>query len=228
MTIKAKWIICGAIGAGFAGLIAFGASESNKIARAKRADNLTDAQKCIAVYSSDIIKGTTSHCDNVRTDWLSAEVIEKFKDALVKHKKVQADKEARRKEEDRAREEAIAKREQKRQAEIAAEQKAFRDAGWWEQAPGIFVRWCTRGPNKCSSGGVIGDSSYALMEVWCKERACGDIYAQVNLMDSSQVVGWTNDTGFGDRGAKVTLTFDSYRDDWNQAELVKFRARGSW
>lgn len=228
MNNKTKWIIGGTAAAGFAGLIAFGAIESNKIAEAKRADNLADAQRCISVHSSDLIKGTTSRCDNIRTEWLSAEVNENLEAALVKHKQVKADQEAHRKEVARLKKEAAAKREKERKAKIAAEQKAFRDAGWWEQQPGIFVRWCTSGPNRCSSGGVIGDNKYSLMEVWCKERPCGDIYAQVNLMNGSRVVGWTNDTGFGDRGAKVTLTFDSYRNDWNQAQLAKFSARGSW
>lgn len=58
----------------------------------------------------------------------------------------------------------------------------------------------------------------------CKERACGDIYGRVNLISSSGVVvGWTNDTGYGDIGQKVQLTFDSYQDGWEKAQLTELR-----
>jgi hypothetical protein len=49
------------------------------------------------------------------------------------------------------------------------------------------------------------------MEVWCKERACGDIYARINIMDgrNGPVIGWTNETAYGGIGQKVILTFQS-------------------
>ena len=104
-------------------------------------------------------------------------------------------------------------------------EQSFREAGWWEQEPGIFVRWCTE---SCPNNEVIGANSYWLMEVWCRERACGDLYAQINIENrQGQVVGWTNDTGFGDHGAKVVLTFQKHSvTGRSSASLVKFNARG--
>ena len=98
--------------------------------------------------------------------------------------------------------------------------------GWTaSDHPGIFWRWCTKDP-ECSSDGVIGDGSYVLMQVWCKERACGDIYAQVNLVnDSGVVVGWTNDSGYGGFGQKVQLTFDPTQDNWKTAQLTELNVR---
>jgi len=115
--------------------------------------------------------------------------------------------------------------------EAAAAKEAaakFKAEGWWEQADGIFVRWCTQ---TCSSAGVIGDASYWLMEVWARDRAAGDIYAQINVMKNGTVVGWTNDTLFLSQGQKGILTFTKYLPGSGsnyQAQLVKFNARGSW
>lgn len=96
--------------------------------------------------------------------------------------------------------------------------------GWTETGTdGIYFRFCTENP-ECSSGAVIGDNRYVLMQVWCKARACGDIYARVNLLnDAGTVVGWTNDTAYGDVGQKVQLTFDSFQEDWVNARLTEFQ-----
>jgi hypothetical protein len=94
--------------------------------------------------------------------------------------------------------------------------------GWKvSEHEGIFWRWCTNDP-ACSSDRVIGDGSYVLMQVWCKDRPCGDIYAQVNLINAQDVVvGWTNDSGYGDIGQKVQLTFHATQDDWETARLTQ-------
>lgn len=84
-------------------------------------------------------------------------------------------------------------------------------AGWSSTGKkGIYWKWCSSG--ECNTSKVIGDNSYALMQVWCKEVACGNIYGRVNLLDDNDVViGWTNDTGYGDAGQVVQLTFDSFQ-----------------
>ena len=50
--------------------------------------------------------------------------------------------------------------------------------------------------------------------VWCKERACGDIYARMNILNGGTVVGWTNETAYGGYNQKVVLTFGSYTQGW--------------
>ena len=45
--------------------------------------------------------------------------------------------------------------------------------------------------------------------VWCKETACGNIYAKMNILNNGVVVGWTNDSAYGGYGQKVVLTFGS-------------------
>lgn len=88
---------------------------------------------------------------------------------------------------------------------------------------GVFWRWCTDG---CDSSKVIGDAGYVIAEVWCRDTACGDIYGRVNLInEQGTVVGWTNDTAYGDVGQKVLLTFDSYQD-FKSAQLTELNIRG--
>ena len=110
-----------------------------------------------------------------------------------------------------------------KEIQLAAAKK-LAQAGWREQLSGIYVRWCTK---TCSQADVIGDSTFALMEVWCKERACGDIYAQVNFVKNGTTVGWTNDTLYLGYGQKGVLTFQKYGyEGGGSVQLVKFTARG--
>jgi hypothetical protein len=120
--------------------------------------------------------------------------------------------------------------ESERNAKIA-EAKAQADAkfkaeGWFELEPGIYGRWCTE---TCSTAEVIGDQAYWLMEVWAKDRAAGDVYAQINVIRNGVIIGWTNDTAYIDRGQRAVLTFGKHGIDnpsQHQAQLVKFNARG--
>ena len=110
-----------------------------------------------------------------------------------------------------------------KELQLAAAKK-LAEAGWREQLSGIYVRWCTK---TCSQADVIGDSTFALMEVWCKERACGDIYAQANFVKNGTTVGWTNDTLYLGYGQKGVLTFQKYGYEGDgSVQLVKFTARG--
>jgi hypothetical protein len=118
---------------------------------------------------------------------------------------------------------------QKQQAAAAAVEAAKpkpADPNGWRQSdhPGVYWRWCDS-PD-CSTNKVIGDNSYALAQVWCKTRACGDIYARVNFIsDSGVVIGWTNDTGYGDYGQKVQLTFQSSDSEWSKVRLTELNIR---
>ena len=110
----------------------------------------------------------------------------------------------------------------------AAEAK-FKAEGWWEKKPGIFVKWCKNASNSypkrgdCPYTDTYMDSVWRMM-VWCKERSCGNIYAKINILQGSDgpVVGWTNDTAYGDYGQKVVLTFQT-SSNGNTASLVEFK-----
>ena len=125
---------------------------------------------------------------------------------------------------------ASKKRQAAAEAKIA-EAKAQADAkfkaeGWFQLEPGIYGRWCTK---TCSTAEVIGDQAYWLMEVWAKDRAAGDVYAQINIVRDGVIIGWTNDTAYIDHGQRAVLTFGKYGlndPGQNQAQLVKFNARG--
>jgi len=83
----------------------------------------------------------------------------------------------------------------------------------WESTSkqGVYQKWCKTG--ECDTGKVTEGQRYSILMLWCKEAPCGDIYGQVNLYNGSGVVvGYTNDTGYGDKGEKVLLTFSSYQD----------------
>ena len=112
----------------------------------------------------------------------------------------------------------LEKAEQKRAAEAK-----FKAEGWWEQKPGIFIRWCGGKNAPCPGRESYQDYSWRAM-VWCKERACGDIYAKLNISQNGTVVGWTNETAYGGYGQKVVLTFGSYTH--GNGQLVEFIARG--
>lgn len=116
---------------------------------------------------------------------------------------------------------------QAKQAAADIERRAeLRAEGWFQVSPGIYGRWCN---DTCSKAEVIGDASYWLMEVWAKDRAAGDIYAQVNIEKNGVVIGWTNDTAYLSKGQKGVLTFSKYlpgSGSQYQADLVKFSARG--
>lgn len=112
-------------------------------------------------------------------------------------------------------------------SEAAASAPPAAPEGWTAtDTPGVYWRWCEESDN-CSSDKVLGDSGYVLALVWCKDRACGDIYGRVNLINAEGVVvGWTNDTAYGDIGQKVQLTFSSYVDSWKKTQLTELNIRG--
>jgi hypothetical protein len=94
----------------------------------------------------------------------------------------------------------------------------------WETTSkeGVYSKWCKVG--ECDTSKMSGQQGSILM-LWCKEQACGDIYAQVNLINASGVViGYTNDTGYGKKGDKVQLTLSSY-SNFSNIELTELNLR---
>ena len=110
-----------------------------------------------------------------------------------------------------------------------AEEERLRAEGWWEPQSGILVRWCNKTSNRypdqgdCPLTDSWHDNVWRMM-VWCKEKACGDIYAKINIKQGTDgpVLGWTNETGYGDFGEKVILTFQD--GTYGAAYLVEFKA----
>ena len=168
----------------------------------KKADNLYSAKRCITGHSPlpEKAKAAFRECELVELDLLPEESKADFSKALAKNEAFKAEQAAKLEAEAEKRRKWQAAQAKKAAQEKAAAEAKFKAEGWWEQQPGIFARWCTK---TCSRAGLIGDSAYSLMEVWCRDRACGDIYAQVNFIRNGSVVGWTNDTlylGYGQKG----------------------------
>ena len=186
------------------------------------ADNKTAIDRCIE------LKGDTGACDRIKTTRAyvpngyqpTIDIALGLRKDALKQAKAEAEKQA------------AARKERKAAADAKiAEAKAQADAkfeaeGWFQLEPGIYGRWCTK---TCSTAEVIGNQSYWLMEVWAKDRAAGDVYAQINIMRDGVIIGWTNDTAYIGRGQRAVLTFGKYglnNPGQHQAQLVKFNARG--
>jgi hypothetical protein len=176
----------------------------------KKADNLNSAKKCITSHSplSQKANAAFRDCELVKPDLLPEEIKPDFTQALAKNEAFKV----------------VQLKRQAEQAKNAAKAKAaaeakFKAEGWWEQKPGIFVRWCSKGPY-CPGKRSYQDYSWRAM-VWCKERACGNIYAKLNIIQNDIVVGWTNETAYGGYGQKVVLTFGS--STRGSGRLVEFK-----
>ena len=204
-----------AIALAFAGIKVATDQSAAKALAAKIASNNSNAQVCIS------LKAASVRCDQVDKSLLEGDLLASFEEIIVDRQAIVAKKAelrnaalAKMKAEENARKERVA-------AENRASAAKFKAEGWWEQEDGVFVRWCT---NTCSNEAVIGSSRYSLMEVWCKERACGDIYAQVNFERNGTTVGWTNDTLYLGYGSKGVLTFQRYGSSGSaRTKLVKFQ-----
>ncbi|QNI68489.1 hypothetical protein [Synechococcus sp. BMK-MC-1] len=139
--------------------------------------------------------------------------------------KAEADRVAAREAADKALAEQKRQRE-KAAAEARAAEAKFKAEGWFELATGIYGRWCT---DTCSKASVIGNQIYWLLEVWAKDRAAGNIYARVNILQNGTVVGWTNDTAYLSKGQRGVMTFAKYLPGYGSnygAQITEFNARG--
>lgn len=95
----------------------------------------------------------------------------------------------------------------------------------WEATSkeGVYSKWCNRG--ECDTSGAMEGQRYSILLIWCKENACGDIYARANLLNASGVViGYTNDTAYGNLGDKVQLTLASY-SNFSEMRLTELNLR---
>ncbi len=150
----------------------------------------------------ECIKTSGNICLSIKTEFLDDELLASVKPLIEEQRKIKEEK------------------------EIAAAK--FKAEGWWQPKRGIFVRWCenasSRYPKKgdCPRTDSYLDTVWRMM-VWCRDTRCGDIYAKVNLSQTNDgpVIGWTNDTAYGDYGQKVILTFQSSANV-RYADLVEF------
>ena len=203
--------------AGLSGLAAIGAivGPSEELI----ADNKANIDRCIE------LKGDTGACDRIKTTRAyipngyqpTTDIALGLRKDALKQAKAEAEKQAAARKERKAAADA-----KLAEAKAAAEAK-FQAEGWWEQEPGIFVRWCGGDYGYCPGKASYQDYTWRAM-VWCKERACGDIYARLNISQNGTVVGWTNETAYGGYGQKVVLTFGSHTR--GSGRIVEFNARG--
>lgn len=204
--MKKRYLLAGIAATALAGLYAIGQGPAKEEAARY-------ANSCI------MLKGDTDRCDQVAKSLLDGATRVSFNKAMEQRQALKDQAKARQVREESERNAKIA------EAKAQADAK-FKAEGWFQLEPGIYGRWCTE---TCSTAEVIGDQAYWLMEVWAKDRAAGDVYAQINVIRNGVIIGWTNDTAYIDRGQRAVLTFGKYGIDnpgQHQAQLVKFNARG--
>ena len=215
------FVACGVVGVG---AIGFGVNRYQagvaKAEAAKIEDNLSSAKRCINAQSPVIPKAAFRECDLVNLDLLPDEIKPDFNSALAKNEAFKAEQAAKLEAEAEKRRKWQAAQAQKAADEKAAAEAKFKAEGWWEAKPGIFMRWCSKVPCPGPTSNGYSDYTWRAM-VWCKERACGDIYAKLNISQNDIVVGWTNDTAYGGYGQKVVLTFGSSTQ--GQGRIVDFK-----
>ena len=159
-------------------------------------------------------------CELVKPDLLPEEIKPDFTQALAKNEAFKAVQGAKIRAKAEKRRKFLAEQAKNAAKAKAAAEAKFKAEGWWEQKPGIFVRWCGGEDPYCPGKRSYQDYSWRAM-VWCKERACGNIYAKLNILQNDIVVGWTNETAYGGYGQKVVLTFGS--STRGSGQLVEFK-----
>ncbi len=81
---------------------------------------------------------------------------------------------------------------------------------------GVFVAICdSRALSKeCAAAESRAGGSALVIKVWCKNRACGQVYIQANqVTEQGAVMGWTNDTGNGQVGDTIYLALRYYSEE---------------
>ena len=171
----------------------------------QKEESLANARTCINKDSPRTAKLVLKACEQVDIDLLPEEYKPAFSRAFSALK-AQENKRVL----------ALPKRE--RAALHAAQLRA---EGWRQPVGGIFMISC----DKFDCPGPKGDwyyrTTYRVM-VWCKERPCGDIYAQAKIEQDGVAVDWPETTAYGERGQRVLLRF--YSEDEGTGTVVKFSA----
>ena len=204
MAMKQRYLLAGIAATALAGLYAIGQGPAKEEAARY-------ANSCI------MLKGDTDRCDQVAKSLLDGATRVSFDKAMEQRQALKDQAKAQQVREESERNAKIA------EAKADADAK-FKTEGWWQVSDGVLVRWCTDA-NPCPGSASEHYSDYVWRAmVWCKDRSCGDIYARMNIERGGAVIGWTNDTAYGDLGQKVVLTFGSHLQ--GQAQIVEFKARG--
>ena len=94
-----------------------------------------------------------------------------------------------------------------------SERVVLEGQGWFVTSNGIYARYCNdpRRPvtePACSTAEVRGDDVFWLLEVWCPDKKCGEVYGELGILDGNKVIARTNSTVCClDKGMKGLLTF---------------------
>jgi len=94
-----------------------------------------------------------------------------------------------------------------------SERAVLESQGCFVTINGIYARYCNdpRRPATepaCSTAEVRGDDTAWLLEVWCPDKKCGEIYGELGILDGNTVIARTNSTVCClDKGMKGLLTF---------------------
>ena len=94
-----------------------------------------------------------------------------------------------------------------------SERAVLEGQGWFVTRHGIYARYCNdprRPPTEpaCSTADVRGNDTAWLLEVWCTDKKCGEVYGELSILDGKSVIARTNSTVCClDKGMKGLLTF---------------------
>jgi len=149
--------------------------------------NLKNAQLCIEK------NGESEICSEVQEYMLEGEV---FKQISEIKEKIRADYWKKRAEEEKILE--ITRREEE------AALRRLIDAGWKWINNDIFYRICGGENATCEDSQINLDSNWKV-QVWCKERACGDFFISMEVIKDNQFVGYVSKESCGNKGEKLMI-----------------------
>ena len=98
--------------------------------------------------------------------------------------------------------------------------EGFKAEGWWEEKPGIFVKWCKNASYFYPKEGDCPltqtfpsiQTVFRMMVWWRRDRDCGKIGARIWVIQNEKnIVDRTGDFAYAKQGQKVLLTFSGRR-----------------
>ena len=149
--------------------------------------NLKNAQLCIEK------NGESEICSEVQEYMLKGEVLKQISEIK---EKIRADYWKKRAEEEKIIE--TTRREEE------AELRRLIDEGWEWIDNDIIYRVCGGKNAACEDSAINLDSNWKV-EVWCKDRACGDFSISMEVIKDNQFVGYVSEESCGNKGEKVML-----------------------
>ena len=149
--------------------------------------NLKNAQLCIEK------NGESEICTEVQEYMLDGEVLKQISEIK---EKIRANYWNKRAEEEKILE--ITRREEE------AELRRLIDEGWEWINNDFIYRVCGVKNAACEDSPINIDSNWKI-EVWCKERACGDFFISMEVIKDNQLVGYVSKESCANKGEKLML-----------------------